>query len=111
MGKTVVYQRKKQNQEEPKGDPKLIASSTVSCTKGVSQESCSAVWNQKKEEICSKKFTKGNVVIMPHQELWLPRYSGMDFTGPLLWRTLSIWSGSATDARGITNKITPQTPI
>jgi hypothetical protein len=53
------------------------------------------------------KFTKGNVVIMPHQELWLPKCSSMEFTGPLLWKTPRTRSGSAMYAKDRASKTTP----
>src|SRR5664279_2037958 len=76
-----------------------LPSSMVRCTREVSQMCFSAVSNQKKGKKSSGISIKENVVIMPRQELWLPRHSGMDSIGQVLCKKLKIWSRSAMVAR------------
>src|SRR5664279_5582430 len=76
-----------------------LPSSMVRCTREVSQMYFSAVSNQKKGNKFSGIFIKESVVIMPLQEPWLPRHSGMGSIAQVLCKKQKISSESAMDAR------------
>src|SRR5664279_997476 len=73
--------------------------SMVRYTREASQMCFNVVSNQKKDKKFSGISIKENVVIMPRQELWLPRHSGMDSIGQVLCKKLKIWSRGAMVAR------------
>src|SRR5664279_1729539 len=73
--------------------------SMVRYTREASQMCFNAVSNQKKGKKSSGIFIKENVVIMPRQELWLPRHSGMGSIGQVLCKKQRILSESAMDVK------------
>src|SRR5664279_3522802 len=61
--------------------PKHIPSSMASCTKGVPQEFSSIAFLQKKGRGYSMRFTQAIAAITHRPGPWLPKLSGMDFSG------------------------------
>src|SRR5664279_326835 len=95
----VAYRVKRSRPGKCKEGQRRLPSSMVRCTREVLQMCFSAVSNQKKGKKSSGISIKENVVIMPRQELWLARHSGMDSIGQVLCKKQRISSENAMDAR------------
>src|SRR5664279_1062783 len=95
----VVCRVRRSQPGKCKEEQKPSPLSMVRYTREALQMYFNAVSNQKKGKKSSGISIKENVVIMPRQELWLPRHSGMDSIGQVLCKKLKIWSRSAMVAR------------
>jgi hypothetical protein len=64
-------------------------------TREASQMCCSAALSRKKGKKYSEISIKESVAITHHRGPWLPKHSGMGFTGLRLCKMLKQWSGNA----------------
>src|SRR5664279_5722098 len=95
----AVCQVKRSRPDKCREEQKPSPLSMVRYTRESSQMCFNVVSNQKKGNKSSGISIKQNVVIMPRQELWLPRHSGMDSIGQVHCKKQRISSENATDAR------------
>src|SRR5664279_3083351 len=95
----AVFRVRRSRPDKCREEQKTSPLSMVRYTREASPMCFNVVLNQKKGKKFSGISIKENVVIMPRQELWLLRHSGMDSIGQVLCKKLKIWSRSAMVAR------------